>query len=136
MVRPLSERRKYIRVGEKHVLEVEKYSFKGIDLKKDVEAATKNFSAGGILFESKRQLEIGDTLKLKVKIHGWEKYKTEFIKPNRLSKSEPLVVLAKVVRVEIVKSGQLYDIGVSFVGIDRDYQRALTKFIKKKLNAL
>ena len=94
-------------------------------------AAFKDISAGGLLFECKRKYDIGNLLKLEIVIPGWEKFKSEFYKPDESSRSKPLIALASVVRVEMVKPG-LYDIGVSFAGIDEGHQSALLQYIQRQ----
>ena len=41
-------------------------------------------------------------MKLAISIRGWERYKNEFYKDDKTSRREPVVVLARVVRVQTV----------------------------------
>ena len=92
--------------------------------------ALKNVSASGALIETPKIYQIGDVLLVNLNIPGWEKYKSDFIRPGTLTRSEPLHVVASVVRVEFIRAG-LHEIGVCFVGIDETHQKALAKLIKK-----
>jgi len=128
------ERRKYIRLANDSVLWCRKYSLMGTS-ESEIEAVAskvKDISAGGALFETRENYTLGDLVKLEIDIPGWEKYKAEFFKGDHVTRNEPVVILAKVVRVEIIHSGELYDIGVVFAGIDDGHQWALLKYIRKE----
>jgi len=124
------ERRKYVRITYESVVECEKFSIPR-NHESVREFNIKNISAGGVLFESFEKYEIGDILKIKISAQGWEKYLSEFYKPERLSVSEPIVALGKVVRIEDLGNGN-FDIGVEFIGIDEMHRKAFDKFIKKQ----
>lgn len=98
-----------------------------------VEGILKNYSGGGVLFESTIRYDIGDLLKLEIALPGWERFKNEFYKEDRLSRSDPVVVLASVVRVECMGPPSLFDVGVCFVGIDEDDRWAVIKQIDAQL---
>jgi hypothetical protein len=97
------------------------------------EGRVKNYSPGGALFESKTPYSLGDILKLEITIPGWQRYKNEFYREDRTSRPEPVVILACVLRVEVLVPDQLYEIGVQFVGIDEGDRWALVKQIKTQL---
>ncbi len=126
------ERRKFYRLPYQTVLHCEKYQFHKTFDNKQIEAVVKNVSAEGILFESAKPFAINDILQIELKVLGWEKFKSEFYKPDELTASKPLIVLAKVVRVETLYPSGHFEIGVCFVGIDHGHQEALLKFIKSK----
>jgi hypothetical protein len=128
------ERRKYIRLQHQHILYHEKYDLRGHKDQKIVEGVLKNYSPGGVLFETKTPYRIGDLLKLEMAIPGWERFKTEFYKQDKLSRMDPVIVLASVIRVECIVPDQLYENGVCFVGIDEGDRWALIKQIKEELN--
>ncbi len=147
-----SERRRYVRLEQQHMLRHEKYVFgmtgSGQRLPEGREEGTiKNYSLGGALFESKVKYNVGDTLKLAISIRGWERYKNEFYKDDKTSRREPVVVLARVVRVQTVipplghmspegeepMADSVHDIAVEFVGIDEGDRWTLLKHIKAQL---
>jgi len=120
------ERRKYLRLDGKYVFRYERFTIpRGAEIREEV---AKNISANGLLFESSTAYELGTVLRLELLVHGINKYKTEFYKPQQLSNTEPFVVLGKVARVEAVGGGR-FDIGVSLVGLDYVYRQALAKYI-------
>ncbi len=125
------ERRQYMRVSGKHLVRHEQFTIpRGTEVR---ENRAKNISANGLLFESSVKYNMGVILRLELLVMGINKFKTEFYKHERLSNTEPFIVLGKVVRVEMVYEG-LYDIGVSLVGLDYLFQKALTKYIDHQLN--
>ena len=124
------ERRKYYRMPVDHLLEFREYSLsEGQDNLKL--SNLKNISGGGILFESDSVLPVGTLLKMKLKIPGWQRHKTEFLKHDRDSTTEPLVALGHVVRVEEMEDGKNYEIGVFFECVDDDHRNALIKYIEE-----
>jgi c-di-GMP-binding flagellar brake protein YcgR len=130
----IQERRKFIRIPAKYSLTVKRMTMSSRSMEEDIAMALKNLSTSGALFETPKLFQIGDVLLLKMSIPGWEKYKTDFIRPGQLSRSEPLTALATVVRVEFIKSGH-HEVGVCFVGIDEGHQRALKALITKASGA-
>ena len=122
-----SERRKYLRVKKNSSLKHVKFHL-GEAGSDTFQSLSKDLSAGGILFESNILYAIGDVVRLEIAVPGWEKFKPEFYKPH-ISKSEPVVVLVKVMRIERVGYGK-YNIGAMFVGIDDGHQMALASYIK------
>ena len=125
-----SNRRKYVRIPDNSVITCEKYAIprKGADERYEVKA--RNLSAGGLLFVTDKKFNMADILRLEVEIHNWEKFKAEFYKPDALTTSKPLVVIAEVVRVEAIGGGK-YEIGVDFSGMDEGHRLALDKYVKK-----
>lgn len=126
-----SEKRKYIRVYCNNAVGFERLAAESFGLESDEnleKSTTKNLSGSGVLFESPEIFAVGSTLKMRIDAPGWEKYKTEFYKADKLSTPEPVIILARVVRVEVVDEGK-FDIGVCFIGIDGDHQKALMKYV-------
>ena len=159
---PPSERRRYVRLEQQHMLRHEKYVFEMTDEREIFEEGmVKNYSLGGVLFESKVKYNVGDTLKLAITIRGWERYKNEFYKDDEASsprgasgRAEPVIVLGRAVRVQVVipplsqrlpprshrsPEGeeplveQVYDIAVEFIGLDEGDRWTLMKQIKAQL---
>ena len=126
----ITEKRIYIRIDEQDVIHCEKYSIPR-DENSQIEGMTKNISGGGVLFTSKTPFEVGQILRLEISLAGWERFKIEFYKEDRLAHSKPIIVLATVVRVELMEDG-LYDIGVCFAGIDEGHKWALLKYIDNR----
>lgn len=123
------ERRQFVRIDLQNIAKIEEYKIGGKGER--IDTLVKNISAGGILFETNYKYDIGVLLKLEVNIPGWDKYKTEFLKYDKSSASEPLVALAAVVRIEAIDLGSRYEIGACFINIDSDHLKALMHYIEK-----
>lgn len=123
-----AEKRKFNRMQMDQLAEFREY-----DLQKGdsalIPSNLKNVSGSGVLFETENPLEVGTLIKMKLKIPGWEKYKSEFIKPDWKSTSEPLVTLGYVARVEETEKDESYETGVDFVCMDEKHKQALMQFI-------
>ncbi|MCK5579812.1 MAG: PilZ domain-containing protein [Candidatus Omnitrophica bacterium] len=129
-----TERRKYVRIENHDVLKCKRFTANDFGSSQDeemVRAVLKDLGAGGVLFESDKKIDVGTVLKMEIDVSGWERFKSEFYKSDRMTRKEPLVVLANVVRVEVVEPGRKYDIGVCFSAIDDGHQWALMKYVKR-----
>lgn len=128
-----ADKRKYKRIEKQYILKCEQFTFTELlngDANIPNEAITKNFSAGGLLFQSTQKFNIGDLLKIEVDLKGWDKFKHEFYKVNKTSNSSPLTVLANVVRVEMLDNeNKNYDIGVCISAIDDGHKIALKEYV-------
>lgn len=126
-----TERRKFIRIKEEDLLICEPFdpALFGGAVEKRIRTYTKNLSEGGILFEIDQSYAIGSLLKLDIDIPGWERYKAEFYKADKLSGREPFVVLGKVVRLEDIGKGR-FDVGVAFTAVDKGHRLALRKYLQ------
>lgn len=82
-----------------------------------------------MLFESERPYTVGTILKMQITVPGWDRHLAQFYKLGSSSVSQPLVVLAEVVRVDVLSREKSYQIGVVFIGIDEDHRAALLKHI-------
>lgn len=128
-----SERRGYLRIQAKHILNHQAFVFGSKSDQKLFGGVIKNYSGGGALFESDIEYAKGNVVKLEIKVPGWNKFKTEFYKPGKTSASEPLIILATVIRCDAIDGTNKYDVAVKFVGIDEGHQRALIKQIQTSL---
>ncbi len=122
------EKRKYVRLKANHLTRHIKFQIPGMDIYPTNNAESKDISAGGILFTSSHAYLVGDVVRMELHIPGWEKYAAQSSEEGRQESKLPVLVLAKVVRVEALGSGK-FDIGVAFVGIDDGQQHALSKYI-------
>ena len=131
---PHHERRRYLRLDQSHLLRHEKYVLDMTsELEMRQEGMIKNYSQGGALFEAKVKYNVGDVLKLAISIRGWERYKNEFYKDDKTSRREPVIVLARVVRVQTIAPDSVHDIAVEFIGLDEGDRWSLMKHIKAQL---
>ena len=124
------EHRQFLRIPVQYPVTVKRMTMSSRSMEQEIEMALKDVSANGALFQTPKLYQIGEVLLLKMNIPGWEKYKSDFIRPGTLTRSEPLNVVASVVRVEFLRPGH-HEIGVCCVGIDENHQKALAKLIKK-----
>lgn len=129
-----NERRRYVRLKQSYMLRHEKYVF-DLTGERDLveEGKIRDYSLGGAMFESKVKYSVGDVLKLAISIRGWERYKNEFYKDDKTSRREPVIVLARVVRVQAMTATDVYGIAVEFIGTDEGDRWSLMKHIKAQL---
>ncbi|RKY34957.1 MAG: hypothetical protein DRP78_05940 [Candidatus Omnitrophota bacterium] len=130
------EQRKYVRLSRQDILQYKRFTAKDFNLdapEDNIKSVTKNYSAGGALFETDTEFKIGDLLRIEITIPGWEKFKAEFYKEDDVTISKPLVVLTSVVRVKVICPGK-FEIGVCFSAIDDGHKWAVMKYVNQKMN--
>jgi len=128
------DRRRFVRLPRECVVQYGEFRFSTQKIAQYKEM-TGNISAGGVMIETEREYSPGTLLKLKIRVPGWEKYKTEFLKLGQTSLSEPFVVLGKVVRLKRVDP-EHYEIGIHFVSVDEGHREALERYIDQKGSGL
>ncbi|MEK6814860.1 MAG: PilZ domain-containing protein [Nitrospirota bacterium] len=124
------ERRRFKRLPESFRVEWAEVAF-GSGRKKAA-SETKDVGAGGLLIESSEPYGIGTVLNLKISVPEWKKFRPGFLRYDWTSAPEPLVALGRVVRVEEILSGRLYEIGVAFTGMDEIEQGALGRLLDER----
>ena len=81
-------------------------------------SATKNISAGGLLFASDEPIVVGSILELTLELPVGE---------------EPIICLAKAVRVEEIKKNKNYDIAACFLDITGAQRSRLNKYVEVEI---
>ncbi|MFC1809156.1 PilZ domain-containing protein [Candidatus Omnitrophota bacterium] len=128
------ERRTFARIHREFILDIEETDLRkelGITKKEEERliGKTLNVSASGLLFEVEKNVPLGTTINLTIKIPGWQKYMMATCKTKRIMRSPSFKAIAKVVRNEEITSGELYDIGVVFINISSEHKVAMKKYI-------
>ncbi len=81
-------------------------------------SATKNISAGGLLFAAQEKISVGSILELRMELVNTE---------------APIECLARVIRVEELKKESKYDIAVCFLDLTGAQRLKLDKFVEQEL---
>ena len=105
------ERRKYIRLSSHHLLKV-----KEIDKNKDL-TFIRNISAGGVLFYSKKDIEVNTMVELEINFPNY---------PN------PIKATAKVLRTVSLTQVGGYEVAAEFISVDQDAR----EFINQKIESI
>jgi diguanylate cyclase (GGDEF)-like protein len=108
-------KRRYLRINFFKKIQVRKIGF--TDSYHTVEATSKNISIAGLLFESNEFIDFGTKLELRLQV------------PNN---GGIFVVVGVVVRVEFFHSSH-YDIGVSFLDLDKNAKQELSRYMIRQL---
>ncbi|MBF0479441.1 MAG: PilZ domain-containing protein [Candidatus Omnitrophica bacterium] len=127
-------RRVYTRIDRPHLLKVKMFDLKDQSSVRKIEAITRNVSAGGLAFESEQFFESGTVLEIELDTPGWEKLRGVFDGEKGDALPSAVMLLAKVIRTRVIEE-DLYDIAVSFVGIDDRHRHALTKYVQERENS-
>jgi hypothetical protein len=131
-----SERRRFARIPRDNITYVSECNvLEELSLRDESEkliCRMKDISAGGLLFESPKEYPLGAILKLELVLPHWEKYKKSLFRSQFAYPSKPFLVLARVVRVEYVEEG-VFDIGVSFTGVDDSTRELLSDYVNSLL---
>ena len=84
-------------------------------------AATVNISAGGLLFTAKENLTVGSILEMKIEI---------------MDDAGPVECLTRVVRVQEIEEGQLFEIAVCYLDLSSGNRARLDKYVVEKTRML
>ena len=84
---------------------------------------TCNFSAGGVMMETKASYNVGQLINMQVKIPDWQEIRKKF-SPDLKDDSNHLNVVGKVVRVEPA-GDKTFRVGIKYESIDPLQQHAL-----------
>jgi c-di-GMP-binding flagellar brake protein YcgR len=111
-----TEKRKYKRVKSNFgvKIDVDKVFEKSLS---EISGQSIDVSANGVLFRYKKPLELGSTISIK------------FLKPNSFDFFQGN---AKVVRIELIKENNEYDIGIQFLNLSFEDERKLNYCITKE----
>ena len=130
------EKRRYLRIPRENIVYVSLCdALEELNMKKrssKIKAKTKDLSAGGLLFECTKRFDLGHILKVEIILPSWEKYKKTLFSSKWCYPTKPFLVLGKVMRIECVQEN-IYDIGISFVGIEEAYQDLLINYVNDQL---
>ncbi|MEW6489149.1 MAG: PilZ domain-containing protein [Thermodesulfobacteriota bacterium] len=100
----------------------------------ETEIRMLDVSEGGVRFASHKPFAVGAPLQVALKLQGWHRHTTGFLKYDQTDLSEPLTAVGRVTRSEALPGGA-YEIGVQFVDIWEDHWRAMRSFLRNELEA-
>lgn len=131
----MEERRKFPRIDKNSTLEYKTLDF---PITEDgfLSSRIENISGNGLVFISGKKFEIGSILHLRVGLIGWHKEKNDFYKYDETAVSEPLLILARVVRITELKKSQSYEIGAEFINVSKEDHKAMISFIDKTVKSV
>jgi c-di-GMP-binding flagellar brake protein YcgR len=113
------ERRKYHRLKAEVKVEIS-YTDPDRDVTSLIsDPVSQNVSAGGLLVRHSKHLAVGSDVVVK------------FILP---SEKRYIMTFARVVRVDVVEEGKLYDIGICFVDPREDDVKRIDKYVTDSLD--
>ncbi len=110
-----SEKRQFVRVDFSGPVKVRE--LRNMDRSTAFIGKSKDLSLSGILFESEKPVELGSRLQLEIPIP---------------SPSDPIIVIGSVVRLESFDDH--YEVGISFVQMDRKERDEITRYFRNSLN--
>jgi len=110
-------KRRYIRIGFEGSINIRQIS--NIDGFLSYPAKGKNISLSGLIFESEVCFELGSKVELTI---------------TMLKSKSPVVIIGTVVRVEIFDS-KLYDIGVSFLAIEKLARHEISQYLLRRIGS-
>lgn len=97
------------------------------------QARIMDLSGGGLQIECLQFYPEKTLLKIEMNFTGWQRYTRSFLKHFGEASTQPLVVLAEVLRCKQIVPGARYEVGVRFKGIDENQRQALERFIRDQI---
>lgn len=126
---PVSDQRKYPRIPKEIKVDVQHLTYP-LPKNSAATARSKDISRAGLCFSSESPFEPKSVLSLNISLQGLEGYKRPHSRLVDLSETRPLSVIGEVAWCRKSPDGANYDVGISFVNIYEDDERALARYIK------
>jgi hypothetical protein len=126
---PVGDKRKYPRIPKEIPVEVQILTYPLPD-KSTETAHSKDISRMGLCFLSEVFHEPGNILSLKIGLQGLAGYKRPHSRLVDLSEPEPLSVIGEVVWCHASNEGRAFEVGIRFVNVYEDDERALANYLK------
>lgn len=124
------DRRGFPRIPKEFSVEVSKLYFPLSEESEEI-GSGKNISGGGICLSVSRQYGLKTVLSLKIKIVGWQEYKSRFSKTADISSEDAITAVGEVVWSRELTDVSGYEIGIKFVKIYEDDYQAFIKYLEK-----
>ena len=118
MMGGIVERRKFKRLKLEVKVELQYYDTQKNKSEIIGDSVSRNISAGGLLVVSDRPLDIEAFVLAR------------FLLPNE---KRYIMVLARVVRVEVIEEGKRYELGIAFVNYRKEDIDKLNEFVESEL---
>lgn len=77
--------------------------------------AIKNISGGGLLFNTREPLPVGDQIVIRIHLTGWRPEGDDWVETGDQTE-HPLTTIAEVIRCESDPTSGAYQVGVKFLG--------------------
>lgn len=89
-----------------------------------------NISAGGILLEAERFIQVGEKVQVRLFLPRLNKYHPSYFKVFESSVDQNVLAVAEVVRCETKAPGHSYEIGIKFLDVYEDDWQALYRMLQ------
>lgn len=123
------EQRKYPRIPKEIKVDVQHLTYP-LPKNSSATAQSKDISRAGLCFFSQTGFEPKTVLNLKINLQGLEGYKRPHSRLLDLSEARPLTVIGEVAWCRKAPDGINYEVGIHFVNIYEDDERALALYLK------
>ncbi len=101
----------------------------------ELEAEMRDVSEGGVRLVLSRTLEPDRPVQVALKLAGWHRHTSEFLKHGEDSVSRPLTAIGRVVRTRPVEEGRV-EVGIEFVDIWDDHWKAMRVYLEREKERL
>ncbi|MBI5845523.1 MAG: PilZ domain-containing protein [Deltaproteobacteria bacterium] len=125
----VSDQRRYPRIPKEIKVEVQHLTYP-LPKNSAATAKSKDISRAGICFSSESPFEPKSVLSLKINLQGLEGYKRPHSRLVDLSEAQPLSVIGEVAWCKKSSDGASFDVGIQFVNVYEDDERALARYLK------
>lgn len=124
------ERRKHFRLPKEAVTTCQAVTYPlGAD--PEVEVRMVDVSEGGVGVEGPRAFEVGSPVQVTLRLHGWHRHTSGFLRYDDTAVSKPLTAVGRVVRCRSLAAGE-FEVGIEFVDIWDDHWRAMRLYLERE----
>ena len=127
-------KRRYARLNLSFMAGCGKARPASLEAKERQQAQAAHTRSGGFIFASAELFNVGDLLRLELRIPGWGKFMAAQPRAGKAREDDKLDVLGKVTLAEMTLDGG-YDIGVCFVNLDSGRRELLLRHLIAGMHA-
>ena len=125
---PIEDKRSFSRVPNKASIEVCRLSFP-VNIKTEGIGKGIDIGAGGICFVYPEPFQPGQVLALKIDLRGWEAHKRPHSMFVDMASERPFTAIGEIVWSHASETGDGFEMGMKFTGVDEDDRKALIRYL-------
>ncbi len=125
-----TERRRHERIPKRARITCQQITYP-LGAAPELEAQMVDVSEGGVGLVVERPLDPETPVQVALRLQGWHRHTSEFLKYDETSVSRPLTAIGRVVRARALGDGR-HEVGVEFVDIWEDHWRAMRAYLERE----
>ncbi|WP_461393560.1 PilZ domain-containing protein [Deferrisoma sp.] len=128
------ERRRHERIPKRATITCQEITYP-LGQAPELEAEMLDVSEGGVRLVLGRPLDPERPVQVALRLVGWSKHSSEFLKHDQDSVTRPLTAIGRVARHRPLDGGR-HEVGIEFVDIWDDHWQAMRRYLEREKERL